>query len=288
MPKMTVVNGAQRMTRGGVSFYRVPAFGGERSVIHAFSTRRGGVSHPPFESLNLGFKGGDDFLRVRQNRDLFARALGIRPAQFVIAEQVHGDEILEVTRKDLGKCLEPGGFVGKGDALITRESGLALMVLVADCMPILFYDSLHKAVGVAHAGWKGTLSVIAAKTLLRLGEKYGTKPSEVKVVLGPAIGKCCFEVGEDVRKQFLEVFPWGAEVFKPGFAGHWMLDLAETNARQLLDLGVAAENLHRTDLCTIDQINDFYSYRVEAGKAGAAGSSEKLGTGRIGAVVMLK
>jgi YfiH family protein len=280
MPNMTQEKNVERVVRGGVACYRVPKFADGKAVLHAFSTRRGGVSQGVQDSLNLSYKTGDDPLRVSRNRDFLARALGIGQDQFVIAEQVHGDTVLEAGKKDRGRSREPGGYLGKGDALVTKERGLAIMVLVADCLPVLFHDPVNKAVGAAHAGWRGTLSHTPVKTLIRMGEIYGTNASEAKAVLGPCIGPCCYEVGDQVRKEFMDVFPWAEDVFKQGFSGNWMLDLPEANARQLLDIGVKPENLIRTGLCTIDHIGDFYSHRTE--------STQGRSTGRIGAVIMLK
>ena len=276
---LTLKQTAERVKRGGVAYYQLPGFALPKAILHAFSTRVGGVSRGVHGTLNLGFKTQDDPLRVRQNRDLFARTIGIRTEQFVHVEQVHGDEVIEAKAGDRGRCLNPGQYLGRADALVTREPRLALMVQVADCLPVLFHDPVRRAIGVAHAGWRGTVNHVAVKTLLHMGEVYGTNPSDVRVGFGPCIGPCCYEVGEDVYREFAGVFPWVEDVFRTGFAGNRMLDLAEANARQLIDIGVKRENLVYSGLCTVGKIGDFYSHRAE-------GSVERP-TGRFAAVIML-
>ena len=191
-------------------------------------------------------------------------------------DQVHGDTIL---RFDSSQARKPGESLGEGDGLITQERNVPLMILVADCLPVLFYDPVNRAIGIAHAGWRGTVNHVAAKTLLAMGEAYGTKPEETRAALGPAIGPCCYEVGEEVRKEFLNVFPWGNEVFEKTFGGRWKLDLPGANARQLMEIGMKEENLIQPGLCTVDHLDLFYSHRAEAG--------EEHPTGRVGAFMML-
>lgn len=153
------------------------------------------------------------------------------------------------------------------------------MILVADCLPVLFFDPKNQAIGLAHAGWRGTVNHVAAKTLLAMGEAFGTKPEEVRSALGPCIGPCCYEVGEDVKNEFGAVFPWAEEVLRRHSPNRWKLDLAEANARQLLEIGVKEENLIRSGLCTVKNIDLFYSHRVEAAPQGP--------TGRFGVIMML-
>ena len=270
----------QRIKRGGVVFYRIPSFSADKAVLHAFSTRIGGVSRGRRATLDLGSDPKGSVLCSRENRDLFARAVGVTPDRLVRAEQVHGDTVLEVGPSDGGRCPEPGDSLGKADALVTREVGIALMVLVADCLPVLIHDPVNRAVGVAHAGWRGTVSHVGVKALLEMGSRYGTQASDVRVAFGPCIGPCCYEVGDDVLREFADVFPWYQDVFQAGFGGNWMLDLAEANARQLREVGVKEKNLKRPGLCTIGNIGDFYSHRAEA--------TPGEPTGRIAAVIMLR
>jgi polyphenol oxidase len=266
----------ERVKRGGVVFHRALGFSSDKAVLHAFSTRIGGVSRGSFATLNLGRNTPDEGFCVEGNLDLFTRALGIRPRQVVRVEQVHGTEVLEATHSGTG--VEE--MAVRADGLITRQRGVALLIQTADCLPVMFHDPVNRAIGIAHAGWRGTVGHVAVKTLLEMGEKYGTKPADVRSALGPCIGVCCYEVGDEVMREFSTVFPWAQDVFRTGFGGKWMLDLAEANARQLLDVGVREQNISRTGLCTVGNIREFYSHRVEATQGGS--------TGRMASVIMLR
>lgn len=254
-----------------------PRLGDPRVLLNAVSCRLGGVSPEKFDSLNVSFKVGDEPVRVEENRRLLSRAIGMDLDRAVWVDQVHGDQVLKLEASNLPK---KGGTLGEGDAVITNLTNVPLAILVADCLPVLFFDMLNKAAGLAHAGWKGTVNHVAVKTLLAMGEAYGTKPQEVKAVLGPCLGPCCYEVGEDVEKEFAGVFPWAQEVLKPGAPKHWKLDLPQANARQLLEVGMDENNLICSGLCTVKNIGLFYSHRAE-------GAPEKP-TGRVGAFLMLK
>jgi len=263
--------------RGGVSLVTFPRLADPQVLAQAVSTRLGGVSEKAYGSLNLSFKVKDEPVQVEENRELLGKALGLDLSRAVWVDQVHGEKVL---RLDASNLPAGGGSLGEGDGLITQEKEVPILILVADCLPVLFYDPVHKAIGLAHAGWRGTVSHIAPKTLLAMGGAFGTKPEEVRAALGPCIGPCCYEVGEDVRKEITGVFPWGDEVLAKTSQDHWNLDLAEANARQLLEVGMKPENLIRSGLCTIKRIDLFYSHRAEA-------TGDKP-TGRVGAVLMLK
>lgn len=263
---------------GGISFLTFPRFADFKAVRHAISTRLGGVSGKSFGSLNLSYKVGDEVLKVSENRFLFEKAFGSFSRGLVYPQQIHSDIVLPVGRDDL-KTMKPGEPWKEGDALMTNEKNVTLLILVADCLPVFFYDPVHQAIGLAHAGWRGTVTHIAPKTLLAMSEAYGTQPAEVKVALGPSIGACCYEVGQDVKGQFDEIFPWSGEVFTPSFGKQWKLDLAQANVKQLLDIGVTEDHLTRSNLCTVEHRDLFYSHRAEA--------SSLNSTGRFGAFLML-
>jgi YfiH family protein len=275
---MTDKLGAEALKRekGGVTFLEFPRFADPKLVPHAVTTRVGGVSRDSFQSLNLSFKVGDEKVRVSENRSLLERALGFDLFNVAWVEQVHGDEVVVLTAANLPAR---GESLGRADALITEQKGIPLLIQVADCLPVLFYDPTHQAIGVAHAGWRGTVSHIAVKTLLAMGEHFGSKPEDVRVLLGPCIGACCYEVGVNVREEFTKVFPWGTEVFEPYQKGQWKLDLAGANSRQLLEMGVKQEHLVVSGLCTVGHSEFFYSHRAEAGPGHS--------TGRFGVLLML-
>lgn len=267
---------ALRHDSNGITTITFPRLGDSKVFTHAISTRLGGVSRGRCRSLNISHRVQDDVVRVGENRVLLSQVLGLDIDLAAYVDQVHGDQILKL---DAGNRPTPGTSLGPGDGLITNEPGVLLMILLADCLPVLFFDPLHKAVGLAHAGWRGTLSHVAAKTLLSMGEAYGTKAEDVRAALGPCIGVCCYEVGEDVFQEFKGVFPWASEVFRKVSPRSFKLDLVEANARQLMEVGIKSENIIRSELCTLKYNDLFYSHRGEA--------REGKPTGRFGAFIMV-
>lgn len=261
--------------KGGVLTLSFPRFGHPTLLRHAISTRVGGVSRGSYQSMNISYKVSDDPLRVEENRKLLSRSLGINLDKAVYLTQVHSDKVFKLDNSNLPRKSEP---LGEGDALITNLPHVPISILVADCLPVLFYDQVHKAIGLAHAGWRGTAAQIAVKTLKAMTEAYGTNPSDVRVVLGPAIGACCYEVGLDVKKKF-DSFVHDGDILEQSGKVHWKLNIPEANARQLLEAGVSREHLIRSNLCTVDYINLFYSHRADA--------SPDRPTGRFGAFMML-
>ncbi len=274
----TVKLGAEavKTEKGGIVTLSFPRLADPKAVKHAVSTRLGGVSPRPFRSLNLSYKVGDDPVNVEENRILLSYSLEMDFNRMAHINQVHGNKVLKVNLAHLPKSGEP---LGDGDGLITSEPEIPLAIFVADCLPVFFYDPVHKAVGLAHAGWRGTANLVAACTLTAMVEAYGSRPAEVRVAFGPCIGPCCYEVGESVKNELEKVFPWSGEVLSKRGENKWMLDLVEVNARHLVDLGMKPENLIRPNLCTIENIELFYSHRAEA--------SARQATGRIGAFIML-
>jgi len=252
-----------------------PRLGHPTLVRHAISTRVGGVSRDSHQSMNISYKVSDDSLRVEENRRLLSQSLEMNLDKAVYLTQVHSDKVFKLDSSNLPP---KGESLGEGDGLVTNLLKVPICIMVADCLPILFYDQVHKAIGLAHAGWRGTVAQIGIKTLKAMTETYGTNPADVKVVLGPAIGSCCYEVGLDVKEQF-DSFSYAGDILEQSGKAHWKLNIPEANARQLLEAGVAEDHLIRSNLCTVDHINLFYSHRADA-------SPEKP-TGRFGAFMML-
>lgn len=245
-------------------------------VKHGVSTRLGGLSKPPYATLNLGLKSGDDEATVKLNRKLFCRAVDVDAAAVVNAQQVHGDNIHLVEKKDAGRGVD--GYttaIPDTDALITAEPGIPLMLFFADCVPVLIFDPVGKAVAAVHAGWKGTVASIAQKAVLAMQERFGTRPADCHVAIGPSIGPCCYEVDRPVVEALEQAFPWWEELVIPQ-GERWMLDLWETNRRQLEVIGVHKHNIEISGVCTSCNTELFYSHRAEKGM-----------TGRFGAVISL-
>jgi len=230
-------------------------------VICATSTRVGGVSTKPYDTLNLAYHVNDNPTNVTENRQRFSNELGIDVNSLVLAQQVHGDRIEIIEDKHAGRgshCIEDA--IPDTDAMITTSNKVSIGILTADCVPVMIFDPVRSAIGVAHAGWKGTILMIAAKTVLKMKEIFGTDPSDCMVALGPSIGPCCYEVGEDVISQFDNAFGVGACT-----KGN-KLDLPRAVELQLTNVGV--KNISYDGACTACNLELFYSHRVENGVTG--------------------
>lgn len=247
-------------------------------VTHGISTRFGGVSEPPYDALNMALHVGDDPKAVVENRRRFCGALGLSAERMVTAEQVHGERIFCVTGKEAGRgWRDYGAAILQTDALITDVPGLPLLLCYADCVPVLFVDPVRRAVAVAHAGWKGTLRRIAAKTVEAMTAAFGTDPQDCLAAIGPSIGPAHYPVGSDVAAQFREAFPlWEKDILHFAEGGPH-LDLWAANRFQLQAAGLLPEHIETAGVCTADNGKLFFSYRADQGK-----------TGRIGTVVALR
>jgi len=255
--------------KDGVCYLTFDSFSRAGLVTHAFSTRRGGVSEGPYAGLNMSFRVGDRPENVLINRLSICRALGAEPAGLVAAAQVHGDRVARVTAEHRGNgAAEAESALPATDALITNEPGVLLSSYHADCVPVFLLDPVRKAIGVAHAGWKGTVLKIAARTVEAMQQSFGTRPRDCLAGIGPAIGPCCYEVDEPVFSRFQSVFPDWPALFTPAAPGHWYLNLWEANRRALLEAGLQEERITAANLCTSCRQDLFFSHRASGGRAG--------------------
>lgn len=223
-------------------------------LIAAESTRHGGVSPPPYQSLNLGKNTDDDPANVAENRRRFCHALGFDPAQLAWSRQVHGAGIRLAE--------EPGGAEGF-DALITNTPGVVLAVSVADCTPVLVYDPRHRAVAAIHAGWRGAAAGIVEKTLQEMAVRFGTRGADCLAYVGTCIDECSFEVGPEVAAEFAGPFK------RPGeHPGKYFVDLKAACAAQLQSAGLPLHNVECSALSTVLHQEDYFSHRRENGKTG--------------------
>ncbi len=232
-----------------------------------FTSRSGGVSPAPFESLNLGFGTKDDPELVRQNRYLAYAAMGLDHRRAVGAIQIHGDHVAHVTGADAG-CGSLSLFSGlKGyDVLTTATPDLTLTMTHGDCAPIYLVDPRRRAVSLVHAGWQGTLAQVAATAVRSLQERWRTDPADLYALIGPSIGPCCYQVGELVWETAKSL---GESVgIREDGPGHWRLDLWETNRRLLQAAGVPEEQIMVSGICTACNPDRFYSHRGSGGKTG--------------------
>jgi purine-nucleoside/S-methyl-5'-thioadenosine phosphorylase / adenosine deaminase len=258
-------------------------------LIHGFSTRSGGFTTAyGGKTLNLGFTKDDTRENVERNRSKLLLSLGAAGKReawpLVSLRQIHSDLIHVVHSR------EPSRLTG--DGLITNMPGIALAVMTADCLPVLLVDRKNKAVGVFHAGWRGTIQRIAEKGLGIMRHEFGTRPRDVFAAIGPGIQQCCYEVGEELREQFQSQFAYADELFRevkhsdivrekypllfmnmraPGHGDLCIklhLDLREANRRQLLETGVPKNQITALEDCTSCETTMFFSHRAEKGRTG--------------------
>lgn len=250
----------------------------EDEVIHGFSCRLGGISKAPYATLDMGLHVGDSSEDVLANRKLFLSFLHIKSDRIVAAEQVHGNRVARVGRSELGAgALYYATACKETDALITDVPGIPLFMCFADCVPLFFYDKEKHAIGLAHAGWKGTIASVAKETVQAMTTEFHTKPSDLLVGIGPSIGPCCFSVGEDVADAFRSYYGEDVHGILQEKEGKTHINLWEANRLQLKQAGVLPGNIFSSDTCTSCQHAWYYSYRADGGK-----------TGRMGAVIALQ
>jgi len=248
----------------------------KRGIMHFISTRDGGVSKPPFDTLNLSFNVSDDPEHVLSNRKLLSSALGFKLEGLTVAKQVHGNKVALVTDKMRGKgSIDHSSALDDTDAMITNTPGIMLMIQVADCVPLLFFDAKRKVIAVAHAGWRGTVLSIAKHTVESMVKRFRSDPRDIYVGIGPSIGPCCYEVGHEVIKEVEKNLKNAKDLIKVKY-GSAYFDLWEANKRQLIDSGIPLSNIEVSGICTNCNSNTFFSSRAGKGV-----------TGRFGAGIML-
>ena len=241
---------------------KVPEWARYGWLRHGFSTRLGGVSTVYGGSdLNLGFTKDDDRAAVEQNRSLFLQAIDAS-SNLATLRQVHGTHVAQVT--------EPGP-AGEADGLMTVTPGLSLGILTADCTPVLVADTRQRIVAGFHAGWRGTAAAIVESGVRKLIATHNSDPANLIAAVGPAIGVCCYTVGQEVQDRFAKRFSYSSDLFSTSPAG-LHVNLHEANRRQLLAAGVAAENITMLAECTacsrLDGQRKFFSHRDEKGFTG--------------------
>jgi YfiH family protein len=257
----------QRKEANNIVWYEFEELEGQR-VTHAFLTRLGGVSAPPFDTLNLGHTVGDDPAAVEKNHERALAALGVMRRQVVSPYQVHGTHVRPVSQAH-------GGTVQYAtDGLLTIVPDVALLLRFADCVPILLFDPTHRAIVLVHSGWKGTVGNIAAVAVEALGRYVGSQPEELWAGIGPAIGPCCYEVGQEMAETISQVNPPGTEALEQR-EGRLYLDLPGLVRAQLAATGVS--QIVTSGICTACHTEEWFSHRAGNGR-----------TGRFGALVMLE
>ena len=242
-------------------------------VKNAFTTREGGVSEGIFESLNLSFTRGDDPDAVRENYRRVASAFGKEVTDIVCSDQTHTTNMRRVDRSCGGYGVTKERPYTDVDGLVTNEPGLILATFYADCVPLYFVDPVHKAIGLSHSGWRGTVARMGKATLDKMKAEFGTNPADVYAAIGPSICQDCYEVSEDVADAFKEAFAGHEEeILLDKGNGKYQLDLWNANEIVMLDAGIKKEHLAITNICTCCNDRLLFSHRASKGRRGNLGA----------------
>ncbi|SNX53527.1 peptidoglycan editing factor PgeF [Thermoanaerobacterium sp. RBIITD] len=260
--------GFKRNEVNGVVFYTIPAFEKTGLVKHLFSTRIGGVSNGAYSSMNLSLTRYNDKEEVYENFKRICDAGGFAYGDMVFSDQVHGDKIRKVTKDDKGKNFS-GSDIKNADALMTDEKQIPLVTFYADCTPLFFLDPVKEVVALAHAGWRGTVKEIGPKTVKAMIDTYGSNKEDILAGIGPAIGVCCYEVGDDVAEEVKKLDINHDNVLIPKGNDKWMFNLEMTNYLELTGCGLKDENITLSGLCTHCNKEEFFSYRRDKGNTGS-------------------
>ena len=242
-------------------------------VEHCFSTRMGGVSQGIFASMNFSFVRGDAPEAVHENYRRLTAIMHAKPEDVVTTDQTHTTNVRKVGREDCGKGITIPRDYTDIDGLITNEPGVVLSTFYADCVPLYFVDPVHRAIGLSHSGWRGTIGRMGQKTLEAMKEAYGTNPAEVYAAIGPSICQDCYEISQDVAEHFYQEFSGhGEEILLDKGNGKYQLDLWKTNEIVLTEAGILPEHLAVTNICTCCNHELLFSHRASMGKRGNLGA----------------
>ncbi|QSX04769.1 peptidoglycan editing factor PgeF [Sedimentibacter sp. zth1] len=261
--------------KNNIKYLTFPILEPYSELFQCFTTRVGGVSEGCYASLNLGFGTDDKFDNVFKNYEILSKAVNIDINNFVTTAQTHTNNIRIVTNKDKGKGVTKKRDYENIDGLITNESNIALVTTHADCTPLFFYNPKLKIIGVAHAGWKGTLYKIAENMIDVFVHNYNSKPEDIIVGIGPSLSQYCFEVDIDVAELFINVDEKYKD-FMYGKGSKKYIDLWAINEYLLVKSGVKKTNIENMKLCTKCNMDLFYSHRGQHGERGIMASVMQL------------
>ena len=238
-------------------------------VEHCFTTRMGGVSEDIFSTLNFSFTRGDNPESVKENYRRVGQVFGKTESDFICTDQTHTTNVLRVGKEEAGFGVTKSRPYTDVDGLITNEPGVILSTFYADCVPLYFVDPVHKAIGLSHSGWRGTVGRMGQKTLEAMKESFGTNPEDVYAAIGPSICQDCYEISEDVAEHFYKEFVGhGDEILVNKGNGKYQLDLWKTNEIVMLEAGILPEHLAVTNICTCCNPDVLFSHRASHGKRG--------------------
>ena len=249
--------------QAGVSFFTFPTLEETNLVHHSFSTRLGGVSKGNFATMNFSFTRGDNREDVLENYSRMAKAIHVQKERMVLTYQTHTTHVKKVTEEDEGKGIWKERDYKDVDGLITNIPGITLVTFFADCVPLYFLDPVHKAIGLSHSGWRGTVHKMGRVTIEAMHQEYGSEPKDIIACIGPSICQDCYEVGEEVAEAFQENFAkevWNEILIKKENE-KYQLNLWKANEIILKESGICANRLSVTDICTDCNPELLFSHR---------------------------
>ena len=255
--------------KNGVLFHQSDLLAKQGGIVHAFTTRVGGVSEGVYDSLNLRLASDDDPSRVRENYNILARAVGFPVERLTLPDQQHTCTVRAVDERDAGKGLFRERDYKAVDALVTNTPNLPIITFSADCGIAVFYDPAARCIGAAHAGWRGTAGGIMARTVETMCGLYGARPETIRAAIGACIDKCCFETDDDVEGAMHGALGDAAAQFCAHDGKKWHIDLKAINRHHLLQSGVRAENIDISPLCTACNTGLYWSHRLLGERRGA-------------------
>lgn len=257
----------QQRKKGTLEYLVFPKLEETGEVNHLFTTRTGGVSNGIYATMNLSFSRGDDPEAVMENYRRIGAVLGVAPDRMVASRQTHTTNIHPVTASDLGNGITKPSAYEDIDGLATNIPGIALVTFYADCVPLYFVDPVHHAIGLAHSGWRGTVSRMGERMVQFMQEQFHSEPRDLVAAIGPSICVDCYEVSEEVAEQFRVGFP--ENVLQKGkMPGKYQLNLWEANRSILLKAGLLQEHIAVTDVCTCHNPEYLFSHRASHGQRG--------------------
>jgi len=234
---------------------------------HGFSTRIGGVSTGIYESLNLGMNRGDDKDKVIRNWDIFLEEAGIVNRSFVCGNQVHGNNVHIASANDLRPAYGPGELI-QADGYVTNEPGVPLAIFTADCVPLLLEDSVHGVIGCVHSGWRSTVADIEGEAIKKM-LSLGAFTSDIHIAIGPAIDRCCFEVGSEVIEAVEKLIGPASSLYELKPNGKYMLDLRGVVKERFIQCNIPSENIELVGGCTMCNPGRYFSHRYSNGSRGS-------------------
>lgn len=254
----------------GVYYFQFPLLEQSGIVTHGFSSKIGGVSKGVYAEMNLGVSRGDDSEAVLENYKRITNVLHMPWERVVLSHQTHTTNIHVVTEEDAGTGLVKQRNYENVDGLITNIPNLPLVTFYADCVPLYFVDPVHRAIGLSHSGWRGTLNRMGRCTMEAMKKEYGSQPEDILACVGPSICQDCYEVGEEVAQEFEKGFlpEQKKQILKQKPDGKYLLNLWKANEIILLEAGIKKEHLAITDICTKCNPDLLYSHRVMGNQRG--------------------